>query len=453
MLRTRAVDQVRALQQGRSQEQTDQRDTSLNSVLVDSGTVRETSNLLDGDAPVRALSLNRAQIIAGYSMRYIKAAGLVVVCAASYVDADAPEVPALADYVVTGVALQVAWDATAAVNALARREAPFNYLRNVGNGSVVRGMLKEGGKKVMSTIDPATFVFVLGGARWALWTLGNLDGDTYGDMVMLLFYMNTPLAKTLILSAPVLLKYVTQQDYYELKWKWPEPPAAENYPHVRWYQHGLSFANIVVSSVLLCELAKEVFNTLGPAYANHIFYVEYMVLPLAAGVEVVEYLADTTQPFKKLEAPCATAPQPAEEDGEVEDAEKYRVRHSTKKQQFLSVSTKIAIFVAAAGAVGVATRLIANGASDPNNPDSHDPATWKAWERVGVEALMVVGYEVLKTGLSNIQYVPQLFRHTVSAVSSCLGFFRRNEQVSVPMTEINVAGAPGLNRRADYTEI
>jgi hypothetical protein len=372
-------------------------------------------------APAQIVSLNRGQQFLGGLLHYNKTVAIVVMGEAVYQYAGAPEIPVPGDYMVNGAALMCAWTGFSVLHELGKRTHPANFLREVGAGSFALGLAKESRKLLISTIIPEAVLCGASFGRAALYHFAEDNMDEFPNLILALYYFNTPLLKTLMLSAVTLPLYVGGKKLFE-RCIAPLPAGhLEENLQLNMAQHTLNLVTEVLEALIVTELSLQVFSTIGPAYILHL--QQSMAIPVIAAsvVDMANYVATTPRPFEKLYPVFSNGDEVIDADANLR-----RIR-PTRMQQLGGTSARLMIAALLVGTVAATSQLIIMSQDRGEEDRGNDPGAWDATTRIFVEAGLAAAYLLLKTA---VYQVPSAVRW----LRSC-SLFRAAPAVNQPHEE------------------
>lgn len=354
----------------------------------------------DNQEPQR-FRLNWIQRLINGGVNYISAAAPVVMVVSILQNESIPQLPVPFGYMhypALTMGVYAAYEIQGGLRALARREDPWRYHREKGQGSISKGMCVDASQKLSSMLVP------VGLAAGAEILRSKLEyyaiSHEWENLSLIIVYADGPLIKTMLTAAPALGLYLLQIHLMEkcrygcnkkLKEYFPE-----NHPMTSFLQGCLRIAIGTLDGVILAEFLRQFFSSIGPEFVRH---SEYSLLAGALMevfiVDPLRSLSEVPRPFAYMDVPCAR-PQRNEHLHEVRPV-----------RRVMGVSTRVAIAITAFGMMAVCEKLIVNQIGDPTDPDRKDPTTWSLAGRLTAEALAVAGTLFLQEGMTR---VPQFVR-------------------------------------------
>lgn len=345
--------------------------------------------------------LNWVQRLINGGVNYIGAAAPVVMVVSILQNESVPQLPVPFGYMhypALTLGVFAAYEIQGGLRALARREDPMRYLRTKGQGNVAKGLCVDVSQKLASMIIP---VGLAAGAEILRTNLENYAiMHEMENLSLILVYADGPLIKTLLTAPPALGLYLLQIFLMEKCRHGCNKKLAEyfpeNHPMTSFLQGCMRLAIGTVDGVILAEFLRQFFSSIGPELARH---SEYSLLA-GAFLEIfvmdpLRCVSEVPRPFAYVDVPCAQ-PQNNEHLHEV-----------PRSRRVMGIGVRVAIAVAAFGAIAICEKLIVNAVGDPNDPDRKDPTTWSLAARLGTEAMLVGGALFIQEGLTRI---PQLVR-------------------------------------------
>lgn len=369
----------------------------------------ETKNPAElAKAPPR---LNLAQRFAGGTVSFLETTAALIWGTAIAVDEEVPLLQVPGDYAVTTIAAIGAKEALQSLRILARREHPLDYLFLEGGGSFAKGLAMEVGKKAVAAIPPVLFAIGASYGRDALFNYAMANPEENQNLLMALFYFDTPLMRSILIGAPALLIYFAGQKIIERfvpGMRPPEVPPIDN-EDTHWYQKVLDEGLLVLNSVTMAGLGRQIFNTMGPAVLLHSPY-SLLMAPIAAlfVLPLLHYVGEELHPFQSVQDFFAGLdPKPVPDtvlDGangpqEVKDEGPGKARIAANIATKIGMAAGVFALAALVNRYASAAVSLRHGTGDEY---VNDPSAWTTTERVGYEAALTAGTLIALRMLENL---------------------------------------------------